>query len=387
MRNTRCKVVITGCYSLMHAVVDMSCAVLLSAAAVKAGLTPMQAAAGVIVYDIVAFALQLPFGAVADRWNKNAVVSAIGCLLVALAFGIQGTGIAACVVAGFGNALFHVGGGIDVLNISEGKASLPGIYVATGAMGLYLGTKTDDLSLTGWMMVTALIASAVLLLWVYRKAKRDYGINNAPCTLRFHPERVSTSAFVILGCLLLTICVRGGFGLAMRFSWNNSFEIGLISVSAVVLGKALGGIIGDRLGWLRTSVTSLGASAILFFFAYDSMFCGLLALFLFNMTMPITLTALANLFPRRKGAAFGATTLALVGGALPVLFGYRDLFAARPVLIAATAVSTLFLWLGLAMYKIEMETAGTPEEEKGNLPRVGKCGTISPGSTDGRAVR
>lgn len=367
MWNARRKVVIVGSYSLMHAVVDMSCAVLFSTVAVKAGLTPVQAAIGIVVYDIVAFALQLPFGAIADRWNKNALVSAIGCILIALAFGIQGTGIAACVVAGLGNALFHVGGGIDVLNISEGKASLPGAYVATGAMGLYLGTKAEYLSLTRWMMVIALIASAGLLVWVYRKAKRDYKINNAPCTLRFHPERVSTGAFVVVGCLLLTICVRGGLGLAMNFPWNNSFGIGLISVSAVVLGKAIGGIVGDRFGWLRTAVTSLGASAVLFFFAYDSMVCGLLALVLFNMTMPITLTALANLFPNRKGAAFGATTFALVGGALPVLFGYRDVFSARPVLIAATAASALFLWLGLTMYKTEMQTVGSSGEDEGEM--------------------
>ncbi len=342
---------IVGVYSLLHAVVDMSCAVLLGVAAAKAGLTPVQAAFGIIFYDFAAFALQLPFGWLADRLDRNALVSAAGCLVIAAAFGMQGTGIAACIVAGVGNALFHVGGGIDVLNISEGKASLPGVYVATGAMGLYLGMNAGLLSLTGGMMAIALVVSAVFLLWFYKKVNPDWHVSNAPCTLQPHPDRISTEAFVITGCLLLTICVRGGFGLAMKFSWNTGFRTGLISVCAVVLGKALGGVIGDRLGWIRTSVTSLAASAVLFFFAYDSIVCGLLALFLFNMTMPITLTALANLFPKRKGAAFGATTFALVGGAMPVFSGYSDILSKRPVLIAATAASAVFLWLGLFLYE------------------------------------
>ena len=51
-------------------------------------------------------------------------------------------GMIACIIAGIGNALFHVGGGIDVLNISEKKASLSGIFVSTGAMGIFLGSKS-----------------------------------------------------------------------------------------------------------------------------------------------------------------------------------------------------------------------------------------------------
>ena len=52
----------------------------------------------------------------ADKINKNALCSALGCILVILAFGISKFSIIACLIVGIGNAMFHIGGGIDVFN-------------------------------------------------------------------------------------------------------------------------------------------------------------------------------------------------------------------------------------------------------------------------------
>ncbi|MCL2124545.1 MAG: hypothetical protein FWH33_00975 [Oscillospiraceae bacterium] len=37
--------------------------------------------------------------------------------------------LAAVVAAGLGNGVFHIGGGVDVLNISESKAGALGVFV------------------------------------------------------------------------------------------------------------------------------------------------------------------------------------------------------------------------------------------------------------------
>ncbi|MBO4626847.1 MAG: hypothetical protein J5645_02570 [Lachnospiraceae bacterium] len=357
--------VIVGTYSLLHAVVDMGCALLLAEIARAAGADLRLSSLAVIAYDIIAFALQLPFGYLADRLNRNALVSAFGCVLVAAGLLFSAVPFVAVTVAGIGNACFHIGGGIDVLNISEGKATLPGVYVATGAMGLYLGTHGSVWSLTAGWMCAALLLGAAILVWLYRKAKRDYGIENVPCSLRIHPDRISSPVMAIVLCLFLTICVRGGFGLVMRFPWNDSFGIGVVVVGAVVLGKALGGVIGDRFGWLPTSVTSLTLAAVLFTFADDFMVCGLMALFLFNITMPITLAAMVECFPHRKGMSFGITTFALVAGAMPVFSEYRDLFADRNMLIVATVASAGLLWIGLTLFaRFVRNVSGGVYEEK-----------------------
>ena len=132
---------IVGIYSIIHFVVDMACAILISGILTPTLIETNNLIVSIFLYNFFAFAFQLPFGILADKFNRNAIVSAIGCLFVIIAYCISGFGILACITAGIGNALFHVGGGIDVLNISNRKATLPGIYVATGAMGLYIGSN------------------------------------------------------------------------------------------------------------------------------------------------------------------------------------------------------------------------------------------------------
>ena len=341
---------VVGVYSVIHAVVDFACAMLL------AGLVSPRIAdnayallAVYLSYNFFAFAMQFPIGIIADSLDKNALVSAVGCVVIAAAYLLYPVGVLAAIVAGIGNAMFHVGGGIDVLNISDRKATLPGIFVATGALGLYVGAQCNTL---GWnrypVTAVVLLLAAATLVWLYRKAHGSFAIRNAtPPILRDYPR----AELIIAGCMLLTIGIRGGFGLVMNFTWKNGFRIGLITVCAVVLGKMLGGVVGDRLGWRRTTVISLALSAVLFIFAYDSMAAGIAAIFLFNMSMPITLTALANRFEKQRGMAFGLTTVALFVGALPVLFGYGKWLFLRPVLVIATAASAAVLWYGLRRYE------------------------------------
>ena len=60
------------------------------------------------------------------------------------------------------------GGGIDVLNISEHNASLSGIYVSTGAMGIFLGSMSAKFGFNKYyIIVLILIISAILLYWLY----------------------------------------------------------------------------------------------------------------------------------------------------------------------------------------------------------------------------
>ncbi len=337
---------IVSIYSIIHCIVDMACSLLIAGF-----LTPVLSEKALFVaiflYDFFAFAFQLPFGILADKLNKNAIVSAIGCLLIIVAYCINPFGILACIVAGIGNALFHVGGGIDVLNIADKKAAFPGIYVATGAMGLFLGAKCEYLGIShNYFMIVALAISAIALLWLYKYAKKN-NVNNAEPELK----TITNKEQIIMYCILLTICIRGNLGLIMNFEWKSNFVIGLITVSAVVLGKILGGIIGDIFGWKKVGTISLIVSAVLFIFAFDNMICGIIAILLFNMTMPITLTALSNTFDKNKGMAFGLTTVALFIGAVPVLLGYKELLFNQISFFVITIISAVILYYGLNKYE------------------------------------
>lgn len=342
------KLSVVGVYSVIHCIVDMACAMLIAGI-----LTPIVKNQnilwlGVLLYNLFAFAFQLPFGIVADKYNKNAIVSVIGCLFIILAYITNPISILACVLAGIGNALFHVGGGIDVLNISEKKATLPGIYVATGALGLYIGSKTVYLGFDKfYLIIILLILSILAMLWLYKQVKGKYNINNEEPVFEDFPTKKN----IIMYCLLFTICMRGYLGLILNFDWKASFEMGLVCVTAVVLGKMLGGILGDKFGWRKTSMISLLLSAIFFIFAFNNSVCGVLAMLFFNMTMPITLTVLSNTFNSNKGMAFGLTTLALFIGAVPVLFGYTEFLFNGIGLSLSSVLSAIALYIGLKKYE------------------------------------
>lgn len=77
---------------------------------------------------------------------------------------------------------------------------------------------------------------------------------------------------------------------------------------------------------------------------------GVGAVLLFNMTMPITLWAMAKVFPAAKGFAFGTLTFALFIGFLPVYLGV-DIAAISDWLFAAIAGGTLVILL-LGLHKM-----------------------------------
>ena len=149
-------------------------------------------------------------------------------------------------------------------------------------------------------------------------------------------------------CLFTAVLFRSYAGTIMRYGWKKALLAFLFTVG-IVLGKMLGGVIGDRAGWRRTAVVSLAVSGLLFLAADRHAVCGIAAVFLFNMTMPLTLSALAGMYPDREGMAFGLTTLALFLGTLPSLAESAGIMRAggSSLLPAVCAVSLVLMAAGL----------------------------------------
>lgn len=336
-------------YSLIHFIVDFSC-VILVANLIKGMNTNnlMLYFLGVIIYNFCGFVLQFPIGIIADKINKNAIISAIGCLLVIIGYIFFNIPIIACIIAGVGNALFHIGGGIDVLNISEKKATLSGIYVSTGAMGVFLGTMSYKWQFDMyWIIIVILMISIILLSWLYSKIKDKVKNND------FQIPKLSKNAILAIICFFITVCIRSYVGMILSFSWKSEFIFALFAILGVVFGKILGGIIGDKLGFEKISITLI-LSAVLFIFSFQNPIIGIIAILLFNMTMPITLICLSNIFINNKGLAFGLLTVALFIGAAPTFFGYNGIFT-KSGLFTTTIISAAILYIALILYRKEME--------------------------------
>jgi FSR family fosmidomycin resistance protein-like MFS transporter len=331
-------------YSATHFLVDFACAFLMFrhiAGAPDAYLC-------VLLYNFLAFALQMPLGIVADKLNRNHLLAALGTLLAAAAYALPALPVAAVAALGVGNAMFHIGGGVDVLNISEKKLGALGVFVSPGALGVYCGTLLGKGAAFPAAFIPPALAIAAGFIAAPHIARKNAHSKNAPFSLIFSGNG---HVVVAISCLFLVVCLRSFVGLTLDFPWKSTGPWATALICAVVLGKTLGGFSADRFGLQKTTLLSLGLATLLFLFPTMPP-AGVTAVLLFNMTMPITLWALAKILPGAKGFAFGLLAFGLFLGFLPRYLG-AEIPQTLPWLFAALAATSLaLLWTGLRKAKL-----------------------------------
>ena len=325
-------------YSFGHFIVDLSCAIYMMGCLKESqnwGLI-------ILLYNFCAFALQMPIGIIADKWNRNACMASLGCLLIVLSFLFHDWSLSAAMILGIGNGCFHIGGGLDVLNESDETMGLLGIFVSPGAFGIYFGTligKSGYINHFGVLLVLATVLLGLSFLFIYLnfKQRRSLRSLNSDLDVDF-----SQKTGLLAACFLVVV-LRSHIGMILSYPWKTGV-LAAIAVCMVVFGKALGGIISDRVGVRKTVIVSLGAATVLFLIG-DLPFAGLGAILLFNMTMPITLWIMAKLLPGAKGFAFGILTFALFIGFLPKYYGYTSVIPGNVEYAAGAFISLIIMLL------------------------------------------
>lgn len=289
-----------------------------------------------LLYNFCAFALQLPLGIVLDYLRGCHKCAAAGCALVFAAWLLPLPPLIRCITAGVGNSLFHIGGGVHILRAApSGRSRDIGVFVSTGAMGVFLAHRTlpgDGVPLA----LSAACCAAILLFGCDTEAK-----TSPPTPLRLN------GALAVL-CLTLTVFLRGLIGGAVSYQWASPVFPWLMAL-ATVGGKAAGGFLGDRLGKRKAAAASLTPAAALFGLSFFAPVLGLAAVFMFQMTMPLTVTGLSRHTDGRFGLSFGLTTLALFIGTLPSLLKADGAVFTPAGLISGCLLSLVFLCVGLSI--------------------------------------
>lgn len=313
-------------YAFSHFAVDFGCAYAMFAACRGSPVA-------FLLYNFFAFAMQMPIGLLADALGQNRLFALIGSAIVAGMQLFGSFGMAGACLLGLGNALFHVGGGLDVMTRSPDRSAPLGVFVSPGAFGIYLGTLLA--SGGGYApVILAVLAAAIagMLVFVPTSPRADY--------TAALPERSAVLPGIFL---FLVVILRSYGGMAVSFSWKTGLLAG-IAVAAVVLGKTFGGFLSDKIDLRQAAGWSLLLSAGLFCLS-GSPVCGVLALLLFNMTMPMTLFALSRLMPGCRGFSFGLLTFALFLGYLPTFFGAPSIGGTAMALVAV--ISAILLLSGI----------------------------------------
>ena len=356
------KEVTTFAFALCHFVVDFACvSTMLCAVSRVLGESGQDSleliALSILLYDVVAFAFQLPVGIALDKLDKNSLAAMLSYALVSGGVLLSLVPFAlfewlAVLLLAAGNALFHCAGGLCVLNISQKHAGPSGIFIATGAVGVFLGTFSAQYGRlqVAFSLLVLLFLCASITRVVQKVNKKYWNIHNAPFAIPEFSSRTLLAIFL----LCFVVALRSYTGMIMAFPWKSEMLLLALSILGVFAGKALGGMVADRIGFRTTAIFSLIAAATLFVPSWEMPLMGLLAVFFFNFTMAITLASLSNILHEAKGTAFGLASFSLAIGALPALLGLR---LEHPLVLSAMSlISALALGVSLTLVKDTVAT-------------------------------
>ncbi len=375
----------TALYSILHFLVDGVCALaMFGTFAARENWY-----VNILLYNFCAFALQMPLGVVLDGLCvKRSTGKALPPYLFAVA-GVMLTLAGAFihpVVLGLGNALFHLGGGVATIQEDTAKGRRGrglGVFVAPGALGLYIGTLIGKSETTSvWGVIIPIGVVMVLCLLFGRKCLLKTVIVDGKVTEHLLPSdkenltpatrglkdvqtvqngRLS-ALWLAAGCLFVVI-LRSYIGMAVSFSWKTTVLAGILAVCAVVFGKVAGGFAAAAFGIRRTMAISLGAAAVGYLLS-GNMAAGIMALFLFNMTMPITLYLLICRLKELPGFAFGLLTFGIFLGLMPVYLEMVPPMDSKLVGCLGSVISLVILWFCAGGVKPVKTFAQVPSDEE-----------------------
>jgi FSR family fosmidomycin resistance protein-like MFS transporter len=327
---------------LMHALVDAAPAALLYGALARGQSSWEQICYLILLYNCLAFGLQLPLGWLADSLRSYNSVAGAGLLATMIALGLSGWPQVAVVIVAVGNALFHIGAGALVLQRCNGRAMGLGIFVAPGAAGVLLGVWLGGAGFPAHLALMLALMASALLLFVRRIPSLPMG------TLNAGNSRSAVLAGVSM--LAVVVAVRSLVGGAVAGGWWGLWVISLFLALAALAGKVLGGVIADHLGW---RVCTVGALLLLVPITHAALtsapVAAAAAIFLIQMTMPVTLAAAFSCFPARPATVFGFFSGVLLLGAIPGLTGFASRHNLMRMPAALVSLTALVLLVGLSL--------------------------------------
>lgn len=338
----------TTVYSLLHMLVDGICALAMFGHYMRTGDGQFV----FLIYNFCAFALQMPLGVLLDLLNLQYEEKQREFSFGFAAFGVAVTLLGATIhpaVLGIGNALFHVGGGVGCAKEDEAKdrnGKGLGVFVAPGALGLYLGTilaKRGSWKI-GFFVASGMAVLLTILAWsLYHKWCKETCRRMSHNTMHFIRKE---GTVMLVVCCFWVVVLRSYIGMEITFPWKQVPLLGVVSVLAVVCGKIAGGFAAARFGYFKTVVTTLVVATV-GYWGLEFAPLGLVALFTFNMTMPVTLHLVMKALPKMSGFAFGLLTFGLFLGFLPTYFGWQTFGEGPQIGCVGSLLSMMILVIGI----------------------------------------
>lgn len=323
-----------GILSLSHFIVDLSCTMLLTLTAARSYSFGISVVEMALLYNGLAFAFQLFVGAVADIFDFREYLASFGILCVCIAFYFENP-IIICIISGIGNAFFHIGAARNVLISYNRSFSSIGIFVAPGAIGIFLGPL-----LTEFYYITQVFIPAILIIFA------------VICILLNSGDKRITKPtlkrkWIPLLAFFITVLLRSYIGTLLKYDFMSNFFASFIFTFSIFSGKLFGGIIAQRFGVLCSHIIIQPLTVILLLLSPIYPIFAFPAIMLFNTSMPATAACLYRNFSDFPGTMFGITTLALYIGSIPSLLKITVLDPDPAIIFILSLISAVFLLIGI----------------------------------------
>jgi len=291
----------------------------------------------VVLYNVIAFGGQPLAGAIADRIRNPRGAALFGVVMTIAAlvtFRVQPA--FAVALAGVGSAAFHVGAGAIALCATQGRAAGPGLFAAPGVVGLAVGgalAASHHASPAPFILALAILGGVVSFI--------------ALPPMPYRPERPDEPMFeghdYVMLILLAAIAFRSAVWNIFQIIFAGQVASMILLAFAAAVGKALGGVLADRIGLRRWSLGALAVAAPLLSVAGQRLVPLAAGLALLQSATAPMLTLMAQTAPRFPATAAGLTLGLGIGlGGLPFL-GFA---ASNP---GPPAVLTITICAGVAL--------------------------------------
>ena len=327
-------------FFLVHFILEITCFYTL-AAYTSSTIYPIIA----LMYDLFAFVPQGLIGALVDKYRKINI-GIIGLVLTLFSLISYKFGLPVFIVFTLltvGNALTHVEGAEATLRTSRGKMFPSALFVAGGAFGIITGRLLFQYNVSVMFIMFANVIGLLLVILAnnYR--------NNEDTTLEeynYDNKKIGLLAIIVLS--IFVVAVRSFTSYGIPTAWNKTVLQSILLFCFMGIGKALGGLLIDKINIKRTSVISTLLSLPFLLFGNHNMYLSLIGIMLFSMTMPVTLAILVSRLKKNPGIAFGLTTIALFVGSFPAFF-----FTINSLLVNGIVFTILTILCTIILVKIE----------------------------------
>lgn len=340
---------ILSSWSFCHMVVDFCCAAAIFSILNLNLLSDETFLKGVLVYNILAFGLQLFLWIFADKTEYSKSISYVGCILVWIWVYIFAMyPLLSMILLWLWNACFHIWWWILTLALNPWKAKEPWIFVAPWWVGLVIGTllwKAGNFYCWEWLILLWIWLVAMVLsskdFLPYKKIK-EYVKKEEK---KGHDWKLPI--FIIISLLTICIIIRSFVWFLISYSWKTWTILTVWFVLCLEMWKALGWIFADKWWWLKVWVSSLLLSLPFLLLWEVAPICWFIGIFLFNITMSIALVWMVKVVPNKPWFSFWLLCMWLLIWVLPTLLHMNYQWTEIVLLIYLVLLSAWALWIAL----------------------------------------